>query len=230
MSPSGTPSTLLGHRDLDNIIGGYYEWPFMSVMFWGENPTGEWTLVVTSRSSDTQVNISNVQFQFFGVSNTPQSVANIPDVCHTDCARGCADEGSNYCDACVNLRDAYTMECIDICPVGYNERNGYCYNPNLPINVCNSPLKDKDRGEVSIHTKITLPAGMKIINSLGSCVDAAYVGCCVAGDCEVFAQDFPVSCFCDAFCYIIGDCCDDIALISCYQDNSKSILETHIVF
>ena len=148
-SPSGTTSTLLGHRESDFLSGGYYDWPFMSVMFWGENPHGEWNLVITSNSSNTQVDVSDIGFQFFGVSNTPESVANIPDECHSDCVRGCAREGSNYCDACINLRNAYTMECIDACPVGYTERNGYCYNPSLPEEVCNSPLKEKEEGEVS---------------------------------------------------------------------------------
>ena len=36
ISPSGTYSTLLSYRDNDNAAGGYFEWPFMSVMFWGE--------------------------------------------------------------------------------------------------------------------------------------------------------------------------------------------------
>ena len=148
-SPSGTSSTLLGHREFDTISAGYSEWPFMSVMFWGENPTGEWNLVVTSKSSNTQVDVSDIKFQFFGVSNTPQAVANIPNECHPNCTRGCAKEGSDYCDACINLRNAYTMECIDTCPVGYTAHNGYCYNPSLPEDVCNSPLKEKEEGEVS---------------------------------------------------------------------------------
>ena len=151
ISPSGTPSTLLSHRERDFSSGGYYEWPFMSVMFWGEDPTGEWNLIITSRRNITQVDVSDVEFQFFGVSTTPESVANIPNTCHPDCARGCAQEGSNYCDSCINLRNAYTLDCIDSCPVGYIERNSYCYDPNLPIEACSSPLKFKDKGEVFKH-------------------------------------------------------------------------------
>ena len=152
-SPSGTTSTFLSRRI---SYRGYYEWPFMSVMFWGEDPTGEWNLVVTSKSGNTQVDISNIEFQFFGISNTPQAVANIPNECHPNCTRGCAKEGSNYCDACINLRNAYTMECIDTCPVGYTAHNGYCYNPSLPEDVCNSPLKEKEEGEVSYLKRIIL--------------------------------------------------------------------------
>ena len=120
----------------------------MSVMFWGEDPIGEWNLVVLSGSSNTEVEVYDVKFQFFGLYQTPDSVANIPMECHPDCSRGCAKEGSNYCDVCINLRNAYTLECIDSCPQGYTERNGYCYNSSLPTKQCNSTLKDtKDLGE-----------------------------------------------------------------------------------
>ena len=146
-SPSGTVSTLLSHRDPDTESDGFSGWPFMSVMFWGENPTGEWTLTVSSRSNLTNVEIGGVTFRFFGVSSTPESVANIPATCHSDCRRGCAGMGSENCDACVNLRNAYTLECIDTCPAGYTERNGYCYNQTLPTEGCFSPLKEKEEGE-----------------------------------------------------------------------------------
>ena len=111
-SPSGTLSTLLSYRDNDGSNDGYFDWPFMSVMFWGEDPTGEWSLNVITRGP-TEAIVSDVEFQFYGVSSIPESVANIPDECHSDCRRGCAQEGSEFCDACDNLRNAYTLECID---------------------------------------------------------------------------------------------------------------------
>ena len=148
-SPSGTISVLLDYRYFyyyGEVGEVYSEWPFMSVMFWGEDPTGEWNLNVTSRY--TEFEVYDVKFQFFGLYETPDSVANIPMECHPDCSRGCAKEGSNYCDACINLRNAYTLECIDSCPQGYTERNGYCYNSSAPTKQCNSTLKDtKDLGE-----------------------------------------------------------------------------------
>ena len=146
-SPSGTQSTLLSHRNNDFSSSGYFSWPFMSVMFWGEDPTGEWNLTIITRSTFTNIAVSGVTFQFFGVSSTPESVANIPATCHSDCRRGCAGMGSENCDACVNLRNAYTLECIDTCPAGYTERNGYCYNQTLPTDECFSPLKEKEGGE-----------------------------------------------------------------------------------
>lgn len=150
-SPSETQSVLLDYRhypffyEVGRVCS---EWPFMSVMFWGEDPTGEWNLVVLSGSSYTVLEVYDVEFQFFGLYETPDSVANIPMECHPDCSRGCAKEGSNYCDACVNLRNAYTLECIDTCPHGYTEQNGYCYNSSVPTKQCNSTLKEtKNLGE-----------------------------------------------------------------------------------
>ena len=151
-SPSGTVSTLLGHRDDDFVRGGYFNWPFMSVMFWGEDPTGKWTLIITTQSSLTDVIVYDIEFQFYGVSSIPESVANIPDECHSDCRRGCAQQDSEYCDACVNLRNAYTLECLDTCPLGYTERNGYCYDQSIPTEECSTPLKDKAGGWLRLVT------------------------------------------------------------------------------
>ena len=137
-SPSGTYSTLLKYRPLDDRNDHYYRWPFMSVAFWGENPSGTWRLTIRSQTFDTRADFSNLAFQFYGTSETPASVARIPERCHSSCARGCAAPGSAYCDACKQLRNAYTMECIDRCPSGYVQRNRYCYNPQLPEPDCNS--------------------------------------------------------------------------------------------
>ena len=146
-SPSGTQSTLLNHRNNDFSASGYFGWPFMSVMFWGEYPIGEWNLTVTTRSPATVLSVSGVVFRFFGTDSIPESVANIPATCHPNCSRGCAGEGSDTCDSCVNLRNVYTLECIDECPAGYTERNGYCYDTTLTTEECFSPLKIRGRGE-----------------------------------------------------------------------------------
>ena len=141
-SPSGTVSALLSQRLFDRSdCEGYNDWPFMSVMFWGEDPTGEWTLTVSGSTT-----VIGVKMTFYGVSSTPEAVASIPDRCHSDCRRGCAGEGSDLCDSCVNLRNAYTLECINKCPPGYTERNGYCYDPNIIDEECTSPLKFKEEG------------------------------------------------------------------------------------
>ena len=141
-SPAGTLSKLLGERN-DSGPGGYYNWPFMSVMFWGENPTGDWNLTVyTMYCCNYSIYVGDINITFYGVDTVSESVANIPEECDANCKRGCAQDG--YCDACVNLRNAYTLECTDECPPGYTERNGYCYNESITSEECVSPLKDKD--------------------------------------------------------------------------------------
>ena len=129
--------------------------------FGGEYPIGEWNLTVTTRSPATVLSVSAVLLQFFGTDTIPESVTNIPATCHPNCSRGCAGEGSDTCDSCVNLRNAYTLECIDECPAGYTERNGYCYDSTLTTEECFSPLKTRERGENcciqwNLRTKDTL--------------------------------------------------------------------------
>ena len=143
-SPNGTLSVLLQPRPEDKEPGKYEDWDFMSVMFWGENPTGRWTLSITCNKTGVAIIDSGVEFKFYGVSEIPEAVANIPDQCDPDCSRGCAREGSDFCDSCLNLRNAHTLECIDDCPSGYTERSGYCYDASLPTKQCNSPLKNKE--------------------------------------------------------------------------------------
>ena len=139
-SPSRTATTLLKFRSIDDTNRDYIRWPFMAVAFWGEDPRGTWRLTIRSQSHDTNADYSNLRFQFYGTAVTPPAVARIPSRCHSDCARGCAAPGSEFCDVCTNLRNAYTMECIDRCPTGYTQRNGYCYNHTRPEPVCNSKL------------------------------------------------------------------------------------------
>ena len=203
-SPSGTLSILLWTRRNDNQTGEYFDWPFMSVMFWGEDPTGQWTLNIATRNITGVAAVSDVEFQFYGVFEVPEAVANIPDECHSDCRRGCAREGSNFCDSCVNLRNAYTLECINECPLCYIERSGYCYDHSLPTKKCISPLKNK-----------------MVVNTNFSCSEAGFTGCCTDGNCAS-APSQASSCFCDALCYKYKDCCDDVNDIGC--SNEQGIL------
>ena len=67
-SPSGTLSVLLHPRPFDDKPSEYVDWPFMSVMFWGENPTGQWTLNIRTGDVTGVAVVSRVEFQFYGVS------------------------------------------------------------------------------------------------------------------------------------------------------------------
>ena len=48
-SPMGTKSRLLFARKHDRSGAGFKKWVFMSVAFWGESPTGTWTLEISNR-------------------------------------------------------------------------------------------------------------------------------------------------------------------------------------
>ncbi|RUS76822.1 hypothetical protein EGW08_015420 [Elysia chlorotica] len=51
-SPSGTRSKLLQERPSDMSAGGFDNWPFLSVQFWGEQPQGVWTLDIEDAGRD----------------------------------------------------------------------------------------------------------------------------------------------------------------------------------
>ena len=108
----------------------------MSVHFWGENPVGQWTLTVRHCGTNGTVSLTVHNVTFHGTSEIPTAVQQIPNQCDPACARVCVVEGSRFCDACVNLRNAYTLECISQCPPGYTERNHYCYNSTRSAAQC----------------------------------------------------------------------------------------------
>ena len=135
-SPQGTTSILLPYRRRDSWPGNYTEWPFLSVHFWGEDPSGDWTLTVTNRGTVGTVEVSDLQFIFYGTSTKPEVISRIPSQCDDACARGCAAPGPEFCDSCHQYRNAETLECIESCPNDFVERSGYCYNASEPEPEC----------------------------------------------------------------------------------------------
>lgn len=45
-SPSGTESKLLTPRNIEDGFGQTWNWTYMSVQFWGEDPDGQWKLQI----------------------------------------------------------------------------------------------------------------------------------------------------------------------------------------
>ena len=126
-SPQRTQSILLPFRRRDFVnTEGYRDWPFMSVVHWGEIPQGQWTLAVHFNSSEGFVEVSGVSFELFGTADVPEVVRNIPARCHSKCRRGCSGEGPESCDACQGLRVVTTLECVGACPPGTAASDGYC--------------------------------------------------------------------------------------------------------
>lgn len=112
----------------------------MSLHFWGEDSFGQRTLTVRSRSASSPVYMDVLVVTVYGRDEIPEAIANIPQECDPACAAGCAGAGSEFCDACANLRDVHTKECITSCPIRYEQRNGYCYNSTIPEPVCHSEV------------------------------------------------------------------------------------------
>ena len=137
-SPSNTLSVLMDFRSNDILSGSFQEWPFMSVHYWGENPTGTWNLTILYQGTGF-ANLTDLELKFYGTAQVPDAVAQIPDQCDPACKRGCSGPGPEHCDACNGLRNAETLECISSCPSGFTERNNYCYDASLPEPTCGRP-------------------------------------------------------------------------------------------
>ena len=132
-SPSGTKSILLPYRNYDFVNEeGYDSWPFMSVHFWGENPSGTWRLKITYKSGSGYVRMTGVHMTLYGTATTPTSVSNIPSVCHSSCAQRCFGEGSIHCDSCRHYRIASTLECVNECPINTRAYKTYCFDDENP--------------------------------------------------------------------------------------------------
>ena len=158
LSPMGTRSILLPFRKFDSVPykslsklmsvldfppdevelyarEGYIDWPFMSVHFWGEDPSGEWTLKFLYRGNHSAT-FEDLNVTFYGTVERPEAVVDYSE-CHSACSGGCArGGGSEFCHSCRNLRHAETLECIDECPSGFELLNGYCYDPSRNESEC----------------------------------------------------------------------------------------------
>ena len=151
-SPNGTVSTILFRRPWDiTSAEGYDSWPFRTVLHWGENPAGQWTLQVSFSNSifNSSASVSGISVNFYGVTEIPLSVQQIPSQCDSACARGCSGTGPDNCDACGSnlLRNATSLECIELqdCnPPNNTIASGYCYIPSSALH------------SAVVHTSITL--------------------------------------------------------------------------
>ena len=167
-SPMGTTSIILPFRDRDSWPGEYNNWPFMSVHFWGEDPVGQWELTVRNRGSGL-IDITNVEFTFYGTETTPAVISRIPAQCDDACARGCAAAGAGFCDACRQFRDAETLECVDSCPDDLTERSRYCYNGNVPedLTTCGEVDSASVVSLSIISLLFTMVSAMMMCNLIG---------------------------------------------------------------
>ena len=165
-SPRGTTSILLPYRDPDSWPGDYTDWPFMSVHFWGEDPSGDWSLRVRNRGVEGVLEVSDLAFTFHGTTATPQVISRIPSQCDSACARGCAATGPKFCDACVRLRNAATLECVDECPPEFEMRSGYCYNASEPVSECVLDLDSSARTPVGSSNLLLVALSALLVSAV----------------------------------------------------------------
>ncbi|XP_054715875.1 neuroendocrine convertase 1-like [Uloborus diversus] len=71
-SPSGSVSMILSRRERDTSAIGFKNWTFLSVHFWGENPAGEWKLLVRDLTEqENKGSINSVKLTLHGTREQP---------------------------------------------------------------------------------------------------------------------------------------------------------------
>ena len=110
-------SILLPERSNDFVNDeGYYSWPFMSVHHWGESPVGDWTITIQFSSDAGYVTVGDPAVVLYGTNEIPEAIQRIPEECSTECVRGCADHGEQFCDSCKKRRIVSDLRCVSSCP------------------------------------------------------------------------------------------------------------------
>lgn len=73
VAPDGSVSHLGIPRKLDKRGGGFPSWKFMSVVHWGTQPVGEWTLKCRVTSSSNDFHLKSWEFEIFGEKRDEQT-------------------------------------------------------------------------------------------------------------------------------------------------------------
>ena len=131
-SPHRTNSLLLPYRRRDFINSeGFDSWPLMSVLHWGEDPRGLWSISISYRSTTGYATVNNVTVSLYGSATVPEAVSRIPAECDPACKGRCTAPGPRFCDSCRVLRNATTLECVASCPDEFRVHSGYCLDPSI---------------------------------------------------------------------------------------------------
>lgn len=128
----------------------------MSVHHWGEEPAGDWQINVYFSSEDGYVEMGDLMVVLYGTNQVPESVIRIPEQCDTECVRGCAAQGRQFCDSCKNQRMLSDLRCVQYCPGEASKQDvgnssfdegdsdcsmgGYCFNCNRKLLHLSIPL------------------------------------------------------------------------------------------
>lgn len=83
-SAQGTKSKLLTKRQKDNSSATSFSWKFMSVHYWGENPSGTWSLKMRVKESSFTGSLKKWKLVFFGTKDNQNIKMNENDSLITD--------------------------------------------------------------------------------------------------------------------------------------------------
>lgn len=153
-SPMRTTSVMLHERGLDSSNQGFTDWPFMSVQFWGENPTGTWRIEILDTSMNSPfispqnsaaANSALISWSlvFFGTASDPISkdIKDLLEPEHNNIAMyqtsgasksallpdpNFAQQTANHCHlSCQTCRGPHMDEC-NSCYKSYYLHNAHC--------------------------------------------------------------------------------------------------------
>ena len=77
---------------------------------------GDWTVNVYFSSDSGYITVADPTVVLYGTEEVPESIRRIPDQCSSECLRGCASQGEQYCDSCKQRRMASSLKCVSSCP------------------------------------------------------------------------------------------------------------------
>ena len=115
-SPRGTQSFLLLPRPKDRVASSFDNWPFLSVHFWGEDPTGEWKLEIINDGSQPASGpgvLKHWQLVMYGTLTNPLETLDTPSVSTRD-----TTSQQSVSDQCSSGQYRYGDQCVGQCPGG----------------------------------------------------------------------------------------------------------------
>ena len=147
VSPSGTKSTLLPYRKYDFINAkGYDSWPFMSLHYWGEDPTGIWTIHVYFKSSYGYVSVHVNSFELYGTNVIPEAVSHKPNSCASTITT------SSMSTTTTSSMSTTTTSSLSTTTTSSTSTTATSYSPSTSPTPISSSSKKNDR-----NYKIILP-------------------------------------------------------------------------
>lgn len=150
ISPSGTSSNLLLPRMRDTDDDSFNDWPFLSVHFWGENPTGTWKLRIENsgyRPAAWAGTLKSWGLVFYGTFERPQTLDHIlNNTFHYLPRRTYATTKSTILNECAKsglFQDEFGR-CLSSCPRGSyaNTQTATCDTCNVACKTCFGPHHD----------------------------------------------------------------------------------------